>query len=133
MAHSSHGERPTPAVGAEHPPAPSLTCPICRRDVPLAGFLTPLALSAEVALLAAANTPGWRPELGLCAACDDRFAAARDYLHAHFPRLDRHPILPTPVRLGASERFRGRGVTLAFLDAGFYAHPDLVEPDDRIL
>ena len=43
------------------------------------------------------------------------------------------PILPTALRLGASPRFRGRGVTIAFLDAGFYAHPDLVEPKDRIL
>jgi serine protease AprX len=132
MAPSSHGARPR-AAGASEPAAPTLTCPICRRDVPLSAFLTPGALGAEVALLAAANTPGWRPELGLCVACAERFETARDYLHAHFPRLDRHPILPTAVRLGASERYRGRGVTVAFLDAGFYAHPDLVEPVDRIL
>ena len=43
------------------------------------------------------------------------------------------PILPTPLRLGADERFRGRGVTIAFLDSGFYPHPDLVEPRTRIL
>jgi serine protease AprX len=42
-------------------------------------------------------------------------------------------ILPTPVRLDAPPGRRGRGVTIAFLDAGFYAHPDLVEPRDRIL
>lgn len=43
------------------------------------------------------------------------------------------PILPTPLRLGADDRFRGRGITIAFLDSGFYAHPDLVEPRNRIL
>lgn len=43
------------------------------------------------------------------------------------------PILPTGVRLGASERYAGRGVTVAFLDSGFYAHPDLVEPHGRIV
>jgi serine protease AprX len=37
------------------------------------------------------------------------------------------------VRLGAEGRYRGRGVTIAFLDSGFYAHPDLVRPRDRIL
>jgi len=42
-------------------------------------------------------------------------------------------ILPTPVRLKASSEFTGRGVTIAFLDAGFYAHPDLTHPDDRIV
>ena len=39
----------------------------------------------------------------------------------------------TPVRLLASERHAGRGVTIAFLDSGFFAHPDLVRPADRIL
>lgn len=37
------------------------------------------------------------------------------------------------MRLGASERYVGRGVTIAFLDSGFYAHPDLVRPRERIL
>lgn len=112
-----------------------LTCPICRRDVPHVNYVAPRDLTGEtdIAALASANAPGWRPELGLCADCRDRFAAARDYLHSHFPRLDRHPILPTAVRLGATDRLRGRDVTIAFLDAGFYAHPDLVEPEDRIL
>jgi serine protease AprX len=41
------------------------------------------------------------------------------------------PILPTPVRLGAPDRHAGRGVTIAFLDSGFHAHPDLVRPHDR--
>ncbi len=41
-------------------------------------------------------------------------------------------ILPTPLRVGAEERFTGRGVTIAFLDSGFYPHPDLVEPENRI-
>jgi len=43
------------------------------------------------------------------------------------------PILPTPVRLRAPESHAGRGITIAFLDSGFYAHPDLVKPSDRIL
>jgi serine protease AprX len=42
-------------------------------------------------------------------------------------------ILPTPLRVGADERFTGRGVTIAFLDSGFYPHPDLTEPENRIL
>jgi serine protease AprX len=42
-------------------------------------------------------------------------------------------VLPTPLRMDADERFTGRGVTMAFLDSGFYAHPDLTEPANRIL
>ena len=41
--------------------------------------------------------------------------------------------LPTPLRMDADERFNGRGVTIAFLDSGFYAHRDLLEPVNRIL
>lgn len=41
--------------------------------------------------------------------------------------------LPVPVRMDADERYTGRGITIAFLDSGFYAHKDLIEPDNRIL
>jgi serine protease AprX len=42
-------------------------------------------------------------------------------------------ILPTPLRLNADMQFTGKGVTIAFLDSGFYPHPDLVRPKNRIL
>jgi len=41
--------------------------------------------------------------------------------------------LPTPRRMDADDRFKGRGVTIAFLDSGFYAHPDLTQPRNRIV
>ena len=41
--------------------------------------------------------------------------------------------LPVPVRMDADERYTGRGVTIAFLDSGFYAHKDLIEPTNRIV
>ena len=41
--------------------------------------------------------------------------------------------LPIPLRLHADPRFSGRGVTLALVDSGFFPHPDLVEPRNRIL
>ena len=37
------------------------------------------------------------------------------------------------VRMGASPDFSGRGIVVAFLDSGFFAHPDLTQPEDRIL
>lgn len=42
-------------------------------------------------------------------------------------------VLPTPLRMNASPRFTGKGITLAFLDSGFYPHPDLTQPDNRIV
>ena len=35
--------------------------------------------------------------------------------------------------MNADERFTGRGVTIAFLDSGFYAHDDLTKPENRIV
>ncbi|MDQ2974518.1 MAG: S8 family serine peptidase [Acidobacteriota bacterium] len=35
--------------------------------------------------------------------------------------------------MNADERFMGRGVTIAFLDSGFYAHDDLTKPENRIV
>ncbi|HJP94377.1 MAG TPA: S8 family serine peptidase [Pyrinomonadaceae bacterium] len=41
--------------------------------------------------------------------------------------------LPVPLRMDADERYTGLGITIAFLDSGFYAHKDLTEPVNRIL
>jgi len=41
-------------------------------------------------------------------------------------------VIPTPDRLDADPRFTGRGVTIAFLDSGFYQHSDLIAPTNRI-
>jgi len=97
----------------------------------VADFVSGLDLEAEVATLVAANTPGWAVDDGLCRECARRFATALGELRRH--GAPPGAILPTPLRLGAIGAYRGRGITIAFLDSGFYAHPDLVEPEDRIL
>jgi serine protease AprX len=111
--------------------ATAADCPFCRRpkgEAPPAGTLDP-----ELLLVVLANNPWWRPEAGLCLACRGEFASAFADARAHHPGFGGVPILPTPVRLLASERHAGRGVTIAFLDSGFFAHPDLLRPADRIL
>jgi serine protease AprX len=47
--------------------------------------------------------------------------------------LARPQILSIPERLAAHTRFSGRGVCIAFVDSGFYPHPDLMRPRRRIL
>lgn len=53
--------------------------------------------------------------------------------HDHHHEPNRFAVVPTAVRLDADPDCTGRGVTIAFLDSGFYPHPDLQEPNDRIL
>jgi serine protease AprX len=110
---------------------PEFRCPLCRRDVGVTDLVAGADLDGDLATLMAANTPGWTRAGGACRECARRFATARDELRRH--GVPAGAILPTPLRLGAPDRYRGRGVTVAFLDSGFYAHPDLVEPEDRIL
>lgn len=141
-AHTAPSPEPAPlplapddAEGAERlrAEAPAgFICQICCRERAACERAEIGALRGEIVALAAANTPGWHPLMGLCLECAQRFGGAHDALVA-LQRSGGEVILSTPLRLGAVERYRGRGVTVAFLDSGFYAHPDLVIPDDRIL
>ncbi|MGE0131776.1 MAG: S8 family serine peptidase [Blastocatellales bacterium] len=106
-------------------------CPLCGR----AGKQRLGDADKTLLPLIQANAPGWGAEDGVCQPCFDLFRGARDRFHAN-PNIFRdgeYRILPTPLRVGADERFAGRGVTIAFLDSGFYPHPDLTEPRNRIL
>ena len=51
--------------------------------------------------------------------------------HQHAP--NRFAVIPTPARLSANTEYSGDGVVVAFLDSGFYPHPDLVMPVNRII
>lgn len=44
--------------------------------------------------------------------------------------LNQRAVLPLPERVGALRQFTGRGVVIAFVDSGFYMHPDV---RDRVL
>src|SRR2546429_4891080 len=70
----------------------------------------------------------------LCAHCVELFSRAKARIDSHhivFEQTDH--VLPTPLRMNADERFTGRGVTIAFLDSGFYGHGDLTRPENRIV
>lgn len=107
-------------------------CPVCGR-ISSEGLVPFAALDDQLRELVAANAlVGTRS--GVCAQCIGLFKRARQQVDSHGVIFEQTSyVLPTPLRLGADERFTGRGVTMAFLDSGFYAHPDLTQPEDRIL
>lgn len=47
--------------------------------------------------------------------------------HEHSHAQNRFAVIPTADKLTASRDFSGLGVTIAFLDSGFYPHPDFVD------
>jgi serine protease AprX len=123
----------SPAAASDTDAERPFLCPICHRSIPAEERVEGGAVEPDLAALVVANTPGWEPRLGLCRDCARRFGTALVALREHDVPSEPMPILPTPLRIGAPDDFRGRGVTIAFLDSGFYAHPDLVEPRDRIV
>ena len=93
------------------------------------------AAHPEGLLLVLANNPWWRPEAGLCDECAAGFEATLELRARPRPASPAAACRSCRRRCGsgASDERTGRGVTIAFLDSGFFAHPDLVEPRDRIL
>jgi serine protease AprX len=74
------------------------------------------------------------PVENVCARCVEIFYRAKRQIDSHSTIFEQHDfVLPTPLRMDADERFTGKDVTIAFLDSGFYAHPDLTTPRNRIL
>jgi serine protease AprX len=81
-----------------------------------------------------ANAPALEQLAHVCPHCLELFARARNQLESHAAIFERTSyVLPTPLRMEADERFTGRGVTIAFLDSGFFAHDDLTKPENRIV
>ena len=48
-------------------------------------------------------------------------------LHEHSHAQNRLAVIPTPEKLNADPRYSGRGIRVAFIDSGFYPHPDFAD------
>jgi serine protease AprX len=116
-------------------PAPAIrlaVCPVCGRYGE--GDLHAIeALHASLHPIIRSNA-STAEAAQVCRRCVEIFTRALRQMESHAAIFEQHNfVLPTPLRMEADERFRGRGVTMAFLDSGFYAHPDLTQPDNRIV
>lgn len=49
------------------------------------------------------------------------------YSHDHLHVQNRFAVIPTAEKLNASREFSGHDVTIAFLDSGFFPHPDFAD------
>lgn len=108
-------------------------CPVCSREAP-GEFVSLSALDHDLAGLIRANAPDNREAEAVCVRCLRLFERAKDQIVTDAAVLkDGSHVLSTPLRLDADERFTGKGVTIAFLDSGFYPHVDLTSPRNRIV
>jgi len=114
-------------------------CPRCRQACDPRILALAAALSSAIVELVTQATPGWRPADGLCPTCaahfQQRIAQRRSHHSLHttiephttFPyyHRDEEHLLSQPERLPDYYTVTGAGVTMAFLDSGYYPHPDL--------
>ncbi|HRJ88699.1 MAG TPA: S8 family serine peptidase [Pyrinomonadaceae bacterium] len=108
-------------------------CPVCSRET-RDEFVPMRVLEDDLQRLIAANAPDTADFPAICARCVRLFERAKDQIVKDAAmQKDGSHVLSTPLRLDADERFTGRGVTIAFLDSGFYPHVDLTTPKNRIL
>ena len=120
-------------------------CPLCQSPLDPSFLVILPKLEDHIAGILRENNPDWTDEDGVCLECvNDAVEKAIDSrsltslqaeLLTPFPVYSREEkkLLTAPVRVHANPNFSGRGITVAFLDSGFYPHPDLVKPKDRIL
>jgi serine protease AprX len=120
-------------------------CPLCQSPLDPSILAILPKLEDRIARILHENNPDWTDEDSVCLECvNDAVEKAIDSrsltslqaeLLTPFPVYSREEkkLLTTPVRVHANPNFAGRGVTVAFLDSGFYPHPDLVRPKNRIL
>jgi serine protease AprX len=123
-------ERPTTSADIA---AGERVCPVCARE-PREEFVPLLVLDDDIQKLIRANAPDTETFEAVCARCVRLFERAKDQILTDAAlQKDGSRVLSTPLRLDADERFTGKGVTIAFLDSGFYPHVDLTTPNNRIV
>lgn len=118
---------------SDAPAASGDACPVCSRLV--TDKFVPLNLMADdLQKLIRANAPNSGEFSEVCRRCARLFDRAKDQIIKDAAvQKDGSHVLSTPLRLDANPAYTGKGVTIAFLDSGFYPHVDLTTPVNRIV
>ncbi len=108
-------------------------CPVCSRLVK-DEFVELAPMPDDLQKLIRANAPNSGEFNEVCRRCARLFERAKDQIIKDAAvQKDGSHVLSTPLRLDADPNFTGKGVTIAFLDSGFYPHVDLTTPVNRIV
>ena len=120
---------------------PTIRCPLCSDTVEKLLYRFHLDSERQVIEKIREQNPRWSEQDGVCSRCVDYYHTELvmqqrilPEIGPHFPirSTDDFVILPTGLRLDADQRFTGKGVTICFIDSGFYPHPDLTTHKNRI-
>jgi serine protease AprX len=119
----------------------NIVCPLCGDRVDKLVYRYHIDNERFVLEKIKEHNPGWAVNDGACGRCVDYYHTEVVMQQRMLPGVgpyfpvksaDDFIILPTPLRLDADARFTGKGVTICFIDSGFYPHPDLTAHGNRI-
>ena len=119
----------------------NISCPLCGDKVNKLVFRYHIDNEKVVLQKIREHNPEWSVNDGVCSRCVDYYHTEvlmqqriLPEIGPYFPvkSADDFVILPTPLRVDADARFTGKGVTICFIDSGFYLHPDLITHKNRI-
>lgn len=118
-----------------------MICPLCHDVVDKLVYRFHYDTEQTVINKIKAEFPEWTKGDGICSRCRDFFHSEiileqriLPSIGPHFPikTVDDFIVIPTGLRINANPGFTGKGVTICFIDSGFYPHPDLVATKKRI-
>ncbi len=119
----------------------TIICPLCNDEVNKLLYRYHLDGERLVIEKIKEQNPGWTEHDGICGRCVDYYQTEVIMQHKLLPEIgpyfpvksvDDFIILPAALRLDANQSFTGKGITICFIDSGFYPHPDLNAHKNRI-
>ena len=119
----------------------NIVCPLCGDKVDKLLYRYHIDNEKVVMQKIREHNPAWTEHDGACSRCVDYYHTEVVMQQRILPEVgpyfpvksaDDFIILPVPLRLDADARFTGKGVTICFIDSGFYPHPDLIAHSNRI-
>jgi serine protease AprX len=106
----------------------TMHCPICHQHHQTLVHHFNGAADDSILKQLQTESPHWQPDSGACTRCIDQaqieFWSTQQALSPH-TSIDGYKILPIPQRLAAHPDYSGKGITICFIDSGFYPHPDI--------
>lgn len=118
-----------------------IECPLCGDSVNKLVYRYHIDNEKVVLAKIKEHYPDWTENDGICSRCIDYYHSEILMQQRILPEIgpffrvknvDDFVILPTPLRLDADPRYTGKGVTICFIDSGFFRHADLTAHRNRI-
>jgi serine protease AprX len=118
-----------------------INCPLCGDAVNKLLYRFHIENERVVLQKIKEHNPAWAEHDGICGRCVDYYQTELVMQQRILPEIGPHfsikspddfIILPTMLRLNADPRFTGKGITICFIDSGFYLHDDIIATSNRV-